>query len=187
LMNYPAYGRSDQEDIVSMIAYLRTLSAIPNDVPQTELDFPVSYIVNTIPARAALAPRPDSSNSEAYGKYVVTMASCIVCHSPVDKGKIVAGMEFAGGREFASSGGHILRSPNITPEKETGIGNWTREMFMRRFRQYADSGYTPRHTGRNEPNTPMPWLAFAGMHENDLSAIYSYLKTIKPIHHPVTR
>jgi mono/diheme cytochrome c family protein len=182
LMNYPAYGQMDQEDIFSIMAYLRGLPAINNDVPATQLDFPVSFIVNTIPAVPALKTAPDSNNASAYGKYLVTMASCMVCHTRENKGTLIAGMEFGGGREFPGG----VRSANITPDKETGIGNWTRELFMRKFKRYADSGYVPRPVGPGEKNTPMPWLQFAGMRDKDLAAIYAYLRTVKPIRQVVT-
>lgn len=185
LMNYPAFGHMDQEDIYSIIAYLRTLPAIENEVPPTQLDFPVSLIVNTMPAKATLEPTPDTSNAQAYGKYLVRMASCVDCHSPVNKGQVIAGMEFAGGRDFGIVDGHHLYSPNITPDKATGIGNWSQELFLRKFKQYTDSTYTPRHIGAHDKHTPMPWQAFAGMHEKDLVAIYTYLQSVKPISHKI--
>jgi|SRR6185437_7464236 len=185
LMNYPAYGHLDQEDVYSIIAYLRTLPSINNDVPPTQLDFPVSLIVNTMPSKPTHEQKPDTSDAIAYGKYLVTMASCVDCHSPVNKGRVVAGMEFAGGRDFGSADGHTLYSPNITPDKATGIGNWSRELFLRKFKQYADSSYTPQRIDAHTRPTPMPWEAFAGMHEQDLSAIYAYLHSLKPISHKV--
>ncbi|HXD77133.1 MAG TPA: c-type cytochrome [Puia sp.] len=186
LMNYPAYGRMDTEDMLSIIAYLRTLPAISNDVPATKLDFPVSLIVNTMPAAAAPASQPDSNDAVAYGKYLVTMASCVDCHSPVDKGRVIAGREFSGGRDF-SSGGHSLFSPNLTPDMETGIGTWTRGLFVRRFRQYADSGLAQQRLPAGAAKTPMPWTAFAGMTAHDLGAIYAYLHSVKPIRNRVSR
>ncbi|HVS96789.1 MAG TPA: c-type cytochrome [Puia sp.] len=183
LMNYPAFGRLDSEDIYSIIAYLRTLPPIPNDVPATRLDFPLSLLVNTFPAKADLSPKPDSSNSILYGKYLVTMASCVDCHSPVERGRVVKGMEFAGGREFRLAAGGALFSPNLTPDKETGLGSWTREMFIRQFKQYADSASISRPSGTVGMGTPMPWTAFAGMKESDLGDIYDYLHSLKPIHH----
>jgi len=187
IMNYPAYGKLDSEDVYSIIAYLRTLPAIPNDVAATTLDFPVSLIVNTMPARAAFASRPDSSDAIAYGGYLVKMASCVDCHSKVDKGKIIAGTEFGGGRDFGLTSGKKLYSSNITPDKETGIGNWTRELFIRAFRQYADSGYVLKTLAAGDRGTPMPWLAYAGMREQDLSAMYAYLQSLKPIHDDVKK
>jgi mono/diheme cytochrome c family protein len=187
LMNYPAYGQLDQEDIFSIIAYLRVLPAISNDVPATQLDFPVNFIVNTIPSVPALAPAPDSNNASAYGKYLVTMASCMVCHTKENRGTLVAGMEFGGGRAFPGGEGKIVYSANITPDSATGIGNWTRELFVRKFKQYMDSGYVPKPVAAGELNTPMPWLSYARMREKDLAAIYAYLRTVKPISQDVKK
>lgn len=187
LMNYPAFGRMDQEDIFSIIAFLRTLPSVANDVPKTELDFPLNFIVNTIPAKASLNARPDSNNAGAYGRYLVTMASCVECHSKADKGKIIAGTEFGGGRDFGSVNGQTVYSANITPDQETGIGSWSRELFIRKFKQYADSSYKPKPVAAGEFNTPMPWLAYAGMREKDLAAIYVYLHGLRPIHNAVKR
>jgi mono/diheme cytochrome c family protein len=187
LMNYPAYGQMDTEDIFAIIAYIRTLPPIAHDVPATQLDFPLNFIVNTIPAKATPAPRPDSNNAVAYGQYLVRMASCVECHSKADKGKIIAGGEFAGGRDFGAVNGQTVYSANITPDVETGIGSWSRELFIRKFKQYADSGYRPKPVAPNEFNTPMPWLAYAGMREKDLAAVYSYLHALRPIHNAVKR
>jgi cytochrome c553 len=185
IMNYPAYGQLDPEDIFSIIAYLRTLPSIPNTIPVTKLDFPVNFIVNTMPAPAALEKKPDSNNITAYGKYLVKMASCVECHSRADKGQVIVGTEFGGGRGFDIANRPTIFSANITPDKETGIGNWSRELFIRKFKQYADSGYRPVAVGAGDRNTPMPWTAYAGMDERDLSAIYAFLQTVKPIHDAV--
>lgn len=187
LMNYSAFGRLDKEDIYSIIAYLRALPSISNDVPKTRLDFPVSLLVNTMPRQAEPVQTPDTNDAVAYGKYLVSMANCADCHSPINKGRVVEGLEFAGGREFRLASGAVLYSPNLTPDKETGIGTWTREIFIRQFKQYADSSYVPRRLAHGEKRTPMPWVAFSGMREKDLSDIYAYLQSLKPIHHGVGR
>src|SRR5258706_14185658 len=60
------------------------------------------------------------------GAYLVnTVAVCGNCHTPHDAASTpVPGMELAGGREFDIEAGHIVGS-NITPDRETGIGNWS--------------------------------------------------------------
>jgi len=186
LMNYPAYGKLDPEDVMSIIAYLRTLPSIANEIPTTKLDFPLNFIVNTMPSKAALAPKPDSNNAISYGRYLVKMASCVECHSQVDKGKVIAGTEFGGGRDF-SLGGKALFSANITPDVETGIGSWDRPLFIRKFKQYVDSGFVRQTVGKGGPGTPMPWFAYGSMDEKDLAAIYVYLKSLAPIKNKVAR
>jgi mono/diheme cytochrome c family protein len=185
LMAYHNYGQSDPEDIMSIIAYLRSLPAIRNEVPARQLDFPLNILVNTFPSRASLAKRPDSNNIVAYGKYLTIMADCGECHSKVEKGALVAGSEYGGGRPFRFPDGTVVTSTNITPDEETGLGEWNRSAFIRKFKQYRDSGYTPQPVPPGGHNTVMPWLMYSGMQEKDLAAIFAYLKTLKPIHNAV--
>jgi mono/diheme cytochrome c family protein len=187
LMGYLAYGKMDQEDVYSIIAYLRTLPSLKNDVPERALDFPLNFIVNTIPTKAALSPKPDTNNKVDYGRYLITTANCVECHSKVDKGKRIAGSEFGGGRNFSFPNGTIATSPNISPDKETGIGNWSEEMFIQKFKQYRDTAYHTQLVSQNDFNTPMPWLMYSGMTRNDLAAIYEYLRTVKPINNKVEK
>lgn len=186
VMPYHSYGQIDQEDIYSIIAYLRSLPAVTNDVPESKADFPVNFIINTLPTEAHLTKRPSEQDQLAYGKYLVTAAGCVECHSKMDKGSRVSGSEYGGGMEFPGSAG-IVRSPNITPDANTGIGAWTEEAFVTRFKIYADSSYQAPKVGSKDMNTPMPWMMYAGMREDDLKAIFTYLKSLKPIQNSVER
>jgi len=185
LMAYHNYGQMDPEDIMCIIAYLRSLPPIANDIPARQLDFPLNILVNTFPSKAAMAKRPDSNNVVAYGRYLAIMADCIECHSKVEKGALISGSEFGGGRPFNFPDGTVVNSSNITFDRETGIGAWDRNLFIRKFRRYADSGYALRPVSSGDPKTVMPWLTYSGMKENDLAAIYAYLQTVKPIRNAV--
>lgn len=136
--------------------------------------------MHTMPAKAAFTQKPSPADTVNYGKYLVQVASCGDCHTNKEKG------EFAGGNEFQQPAG-ILRVANITPDNETGIGTWTKEMFVRRFKMYADSSYKPRKVGADEVNTMMPWMMYKGMQQSDLEAIYAYLRTVKPVHNSVVK
>jgi hypothetical protein len=116
----------------------------------------------------------------------VTAASCIECHTAVDKGKIIEKLAFSGGREFNLPNGTV-RSANITPDKETGIGLWTKESFVKRFAAFADSAYQIPVVKSNEFNTIMPWNMYGHMTTEDLEAIYTYLATLKPISNKVLK
>lgn len=181
IMPYHSYGKADKEDIYSIIAYLRTIE--PNkSVPQkTELNFPMSLIVNLIPQKAEFGKKPSESNKVEHGKYMATLAACADCHTPMEKGEYIEGMEFAGGMEFPYPNGDINRSANLTPDKKTGIGNFSEEQFVSKFKSYADSNYVIRNLDAGEVNTMMPWLVYRNMKEDDLKAIYSYLMTLKPV------
>lgn len=179
VMAYERFGKMDKEDVCSIIAYIRTLKPVKNDVAKTELDFPVNLINNTFPTKAQFQNIPDQNDTIKYGAYLVNAAGCVDCHSKTDKGKIIAGSEFGGGMEFKFPSG-TLRAPNITMHKENGLGNWTKEAFVQRFKLYADSSYKSPHVGMTVNNTTMPWTMYAGMKTDDLAAIYTYLKSLKP-------
>jgi mono/diheme cytochrome c family protein len=186
VMPYHSYGQIDKEDIYSIIAYLRTLAPVEHKIPQRQPEFPVNFLINTMPAEAAFTTKPDTADQLQYGKYLVTAASCVMCHSKTDKGNIIPGSEFGGGMQFKSPNG-VVTSANITPDKETGLGSWTREAFVSRFKTYADSSYKAQAVGPEELNTPMPWMMYSGMKVRDLEAIYAYLSTLGPLKNKVMK
>ncbi|HLX93241.1 MAG TPA: hypothetical protein VKR32_16265, partial [Puia sp.] len=173
LMPYESFSQLDKEDLYSIIAYLRSLSPVTNVPPARDLDFPVSLLVNLSPSKAKVAMKPDTTNELDYGKYLTTMSSCIVCHSQVNKGERIAGTDYGGGRPFAFPNGTTVTSANITPDNQTGIGTWTKEMFIQRFKQNIKN--PPPRVGPKDFNTVMPWLMYSQMSEQDLGAIYTYL------------
>lgn len=186
VMPYMNYAQMDPADIKDIIAYLRTLRPIANDIPAAESDFPMNFIINTMPAQRVPGTRPDTTDHIAYGKYVTTFAACADCHTPVDgKGTPLEGMDFAGGREFPMPTGTV-RAMNITSDK-SGIGNWTKEAFIARFKAYADTSKPLPTVHEGEFNSIMPWTGLAHMNEQDLGAIYDYLRTLKPVQNKVER
>ncbi|HMW37623.1 MAG TPA: cytochrome c, partial [bacterium] len=168
LMPWHRYATSDKEDILSIIAYIKTLKPIENQVPETRLNFPLNLIVRTMPKAPAFVTRPDTTDEVAYGKYLANMAACADCHTMTKKGEPLPGMDFAGGFQFIMPQG-VLRSANITPDEKTGIGTWTREQFINRFKTYAQE--SAQRIPVVEPytetqfQTVMPWIMYAGMTE----------------------
>lgn len=179
VMPYPYYGRISKQDALDILAYLRTLASVAHNMPKDDIHFPVNFLINTMPVRAHFGPKPPKSDTVTYGKYLVNMAACQECHTPADKGKLKMDEAFSGGRVFKMPNG-ILRSANITPDRETGIGNWSETIFVARFKHYQDTA-AAYLLSNQEVNTIMPWTMYAGMDTADLKAIYVYLKTLKPI------
>ncbi len=182
VMPYPNYNRLATEDVYSIIAYLRSVEPVETKpYPASEIDFPVNLIMRTIPESAHPVVRP-SMTDPSYGEYITNAAACIECHTHSEKGQRV-GEPFAGGFKFTFPDGGILRSPNITPSEDGGIGRWSREQFIERFKQYADSSYVVPAIDhqRGDMQTVMPWMMYANMTEDDLGAIYDYLRTVKPV------
>lgn len=187
IMPYLVYGTMDREDIYSVIAYIRTLPSIKNDVPESKANFPMSMIMKTIPQKNSFTQKLDKKNLIAYGEYLVKGASCTDCHTPSKDGVPVPGKFLTGGIEFNLPGNTVVRSANLTPDSETGLGLWTKEQFIARFKQCSDPSYgnTPYKPG--DFQTIMPWTVYAGMTEEDLGAIYEYLRTIPAVKNQVEK
>jgi mono/diheme cytochrome c family protein len=186
VMPYSHYGQLDTEDIYSIIAYLRTLPSIEYTAPVSEADFPMNIILHMIPSKATPSAKPSKSDTLAYGQYLVKAAACIECHTKDKQGRIIEELAFSGGREFQMPGG-MLVTPNITPDKETGIGKWTREDFIKRFKAYDLATYIPQTTNKGDLMTVMPWTMYAGMDSTDLVSVYKALMALKPMNNKVVR
>ncbi len=187
VMPFSYYGRMDKEDIYDIIAYIRSIPSIPDNIPQSSADFPMNIIINTLPHKEIPQTKPSKSDILAYGAYLTNASACAECHTKVNKGQIIPEFIYSGGRDFNFADGTILRSSNITPDKETGIGNWTEEMFIQRFKIYADTSYTSPSIEQGEFNSIMPWMMYSKMDREDLGAIYRYLKSVKSINNPVEK
>jgi hypothetical protein len=148
----------------------------------------LNLLVKTMPIQTYTpAKEIEKSNTIEYGKYLVTLSSCSDCHTPSDKGEPLPGMYLAGGQEFNFPGG-IIRSLNITPDIETGIGALTKEDFIARFMFYeSEEAHNVPVNFEKDFNTPMPWLMYAGMTDEDLGAIYDYLRTVTSVKNRVER
>lgn len=187
VMPHDNYGLLDPADIEDIVCYLRSLKPIANTPPESEYDFPMNFIINTVPQKATFTKKPDTSDRLAYGKYMITAAACGNCHTPFEKGKLDSAFLFSGGRSFQMPSG-ILTSANITGDKETGIGNWSKELFISKFAMYRDSAYSHRQIDfMKDPSTVMPWPVYAGMSDADLGAIYDYLQSRAPIKKQVVK
>ena len=186
MMNYQGFRQMSDEDVQSVVAYLNTLAPVRNPLPKTRLDFPVNLLIKSAPLPAGSVPTPHPSDRLKYGEYLVTIGGCGGCHTPAERGAPVQGKEFAGGAKFEAPAYGTVFSANITPDLETGIGKWSEEFFVKKFydyREYAETG-PPKVTGP-EQFTVMPWLAFTRLTREDLGAIYTYLRTLKPIRNAV--
>jgi len=185
VMPYDAYRVMETDDVLAIVSYLRTLQPIANDTPDHQLDFPLNLIVNAIPLEAEprVVNRNYSSLEERvdYGDYLSKMAGCTWCHTPVNATQgIIPEQLLAGGHEFVLPDGKIVRATNISSDPATGIGNWTEEQFISRFRQYQGEAGQTIPVGEGGNNTLMSWTLFADMTDEDLGAIYAYLMASEP-------
>jgi cytochrome c553 len=186
-MPYPRFRALSEADAEAIVAYLRTLTPVAGEFPLATLDFPMNMLVRTLPEPYAPQPPPDRGSLVAYGRYLTTIAGCPVCHTRSERGEPIHGMEYAGGAAFDVPRAGRVQSANITPDSDTGIGNWPLDFFIARFR-YPASAKTQRLPPTDRRlNTVMPWTMFAGMTDEDLGAIYAYLRTVRPVRNQVAR
>ena len=115
------------------------------------------------------------------GKYLMgSIVACGNCHTPKGpSGRALADQELAGGTVFDAPVFHAV-SANITPDKETGIGNWTDEQIVNAIR----NGKRPDGT---TIGPPMPIAFYRGMSDSDVHAIVAYLRSVKPISNMVEK
>ena len=130
-------------------------------------------ILSGVPAVAA-------DNSVTRGEYLVRLGGCNDCHTPgYFLGKPDAS-RFLGGSDvgFDLPGMGTFVGPNITPDKQTGLGNWSRDQIVTALQ----TGVRP--DGRILAPI-MPWRAFAGLTKSDAVAIADYLKSLPLVSHKV--
>jgi len=187
IMPYLIYGKMDREDIYSVIAFIRTLPSIKNDVPRSKPNFPISMIMKTIPTESHFTKKPDSSNTVEYGKYLVELASCTDCHTPSKEGNPLDGKYLSGGIEVKLPGNTVVRTGNLTPDNETGLGQWTKEQFIKRFKESLSESFRNTQYKPGDFQTIMPWTVYGGLSEQDLGAIYDYLRTIPAVKNQVEK
>jgi mono/diheme cytochrome c family protein len=164
--------------LASIIVYLRSLPAVRNALPKTEIIFPVNYIMRNDPQplTTTSVASPDVSDRTKRGRFLVNLTGCTDCHTPVDNHHMpIPGMEFSGGQVFQAPWG-IVASTNLAPDP-SGIPYYDEAMFIKTMRTGA--------VGARELNKTMPWSALRNMNDEDLAGIFAYLKTLKPVAHRV--
>jgi mono/diheme cytochrome c family protein len=176
MMPYEDFRRLPDEDLASIIVYLRSLPAVRNQLPQTEIIFPVKYLIRSVPQPVTSPiPAPDLSQQVKRGAFLVGIAGCSDCHTPQDRGQPIAGMEFGGGQIFEGPWGKAA-SANLTPDA-SGIPYYDEALFVQTIR----TGYVKARA----LNQIMPWYVYRDMTDEDLKAIFAYLKTLAPVKHVV--
>jgi len=127
--------------------------------------------------------RPKEADAVSYGKYLVDNLACYHCHS-----KSVLGLDYLdpekskgymqGGFKFKIKKGKNIYAANLTPDKETGIGNYTKENFHKALVK----GIKP---GGDSLRLPMPKFKHLTTKQSD--ALFAYLQSLKPVKNKVKR
>jgi mono/diheme cytochrome c family protein len=165
----PFHNMSD-EDLTAVISYLRAQKPVSSPVPSHDLNVIgnviKAFMIKPVGPKGPVPSAVKPDTTATYGRYLVTnLADCGGCHTQRDLSGAFVGEPFSGGNPMA----HGLVPPNLTPDSSSRIFGWTQDAFITRFRQ-----------GKTIPYSDMPWNAFKRMSDDELKAIYKYLRTLKP-------
>jgi hypothetical protein len=168
MMPYSAYKNLSDDDTAAVVVFLRSLPAVRNPLPPTKIKFPVNLLVRGVPEPVTQPVHSVNPNDRlARGKYL-TQLGC-GCHSAARN------IPFGGGETLTGPWGTVT-SANITQDP-SGISYYDEALFIKVLR----TGYV----GARELNSIMPFEQFQNLTDDDLGAIFAYLKTVKPVKHRV--
>ncbi|NTX04727.1 c-type cytochrome [Myxococcus sp. CA040A] len=157
-------------DARAVVAWLRTVPAVARATPPSKL---LPEVTAEIQDLAAPLPGPvaePAADPIARGRYLATVAQCAFCHASADEEP----KPFAGGRAAPTPFG-AEPIPSLLPGGPVMKG-LDEDAFVARFTAFKDLGAAPSRKGQVN-KLAMPWQAFASMKEEDLRAMYRFLKT----------
>ena len=170
LMNYPNYRDLSDEDVLSIVAYLRTRKPIRRDNGKTELDFPVGMMIRMVPRPLDGPARGVPEAGVERGRALLRIMMCGECHTPRDdRGNPIAGKELAGGNEFKGKWGAVYAA-NITSHPSSGIGAYSNDDLKRVLREGKD------RAGREL--WVMPWSITRNLTDADVDALIAALREV---------
>ena len=172
------YKALTPRDLDSVVKYLRAVPAIRNEVATPAYRMAQKH--QPFPGADAGFADERMDDPVHRGRYLATIAHCMECHSPQEKGEFDYSRLGAGGRVFneALVQGFPAdwpgsRAPNITSHRTAGLGDWTDAEIARAIAQgVARDGRTL--------HPPMPFSYYARLEPRDLAAIVAYLRTVPP-------
>jgi Cytochrome c len=167
IMPYSQYTKLSDEDLASVVVYVRSVPAVHNALPQSKIKFPVNLLVQGVPQPVTEPVPPLGADTLSRGKYLVSLGCG--CHNAVDK------LPYGGGEVLAGPWGSSV-SPNITPDA-SGISYYNESTFITALR----TGYV----GARKLNSIMPFGEFKNLTDDDLKAMFGYLRTLSPVKHRV--
>jgi len=173
-MPWRTFRNLPDEDLASVISYIRSIPPVSNALPKRILNEEEEKRLDPQPLTEPV-PQPDLSTPVKRGQYLVSVADCRFCHTPRQNNRPIPGLEFSGGFALKSRLGEVA-SANITPDP-SGISYYDEALFLEVIR-----------TGKvkaRELNATMPWGFFRNIADEDLKSIFAYLQTLKPVSHRV--
>jgi mono/diheme cytochrome c family protein len=170
-MPYLYFRAFSEYDLRSIIAYIKSIPPVSHRLP-TNPPFANKDIKPAV-SMISLRLRKDSPQIRR-GEYLVRVGGCETCHTPKRNDSFIRGLEFAGGIPF-NYRGQTFATSNLTPSV-SGL-NYTQDQFIEIM-----------HSGKVNDRllySAMPWLFYGRMTDDDLQAVYAYLRALPPVDHMV--
>lgn len=180
LMPYEYFRHLSDEDLASAVVYIRSIPPVHIRRPTTVLPVQLRNTLQPLPPPDRVA-EPDKSNPVKYGEYLVNAGHCNDCHTPTDEhNQPIPDMYLSGGEPltgpWTGKGPITVSSLNLTPGP-SGLAYMNEALFIKTMR-------TGQVQARQLTNI-MPWAWFRNLNDDDLKAMYAYLRTVKPVQHRV--
>jgi mono/diheme cytochrome c family protein len=179
VMATPFFKELTASDLGAVVAYLRSVPAIRNEVAPPVYRMPQQH--QPFPDAETAFSEAKMSDPVYRGRYLATIAHCMDCHSPQNKGILDYSRRGAGGRAFNAqlvqgfpSDWPGSRAANITSHRTAGLGGWTDDQIRRAISQGIS-----RDGRKLQP--PMPFVYYARLNASDLDALVAYLRTLPPL------
>ncbi len=168
----PFHDMSD-EDLTAVISYLRAQKPVVNKVPDHQLNvmgkIVKAFMVKPIGPSGPVPKSVQRDTSIAYGRYLVlNVANCNGCHTQRGMTGEYTGAMLAGGNTFTEPGKPDLTPPNISGDSASRLLGWKEQHFIKRFRM-----------GKVFEHSHMPWTAYGNMSDEELTAIFRFLKSVR--------
>jgi hypothetical protein len=174
IFDFMQFHNMSDEDLTAVLSFIRSQKPVHHEVPKSNLNL-LGKVVKAFMIEPA-GPTGDVpvavkiDTTATYGKYLaLSIAECSGCHTQRDMSGAFIGKPFGGGNEFSEHGNPTLYSPNLSTDSSSRIFAWSQQDFINRFRM-----------GKVIPYSPMPWESFGRMTDDELKAIYKFLKTVEP-------
>jgi mono/diheme cytochrome c family protein len=173
LMPYPYYNRMTDADAQALVAYIKAQPPVQQEFTRPE---------SKMQPIAMTAPTGNVDRVEdlrAHGEYLASLMHCGACHTP-QQGPY-ANQALAGGTRFPQPDGSFLVAPNITQDRDTGIGSWDDKDIVRAVREMKDP------TGQDLA-APMSFYkdAWSRLSDPDANALVTFIRSVPAVHHDVS-
>jgi len=176
-MWYASFRHLCDEDVASVVVYVRSIPAVNHPLPRSNLNLIEKLTAAYLPEPiTSPVPEPDQSERVKRGAYLASVADCVGCHTSHYYPKAPVHEQPFGGGNLIAGPIHSVMSPNITSDP-SGISYYTEDMFISVMRTGK--------IGARSLDPVMPWGVYRNLSDDDLRALFAFLRDQPHVRHNV--